>query len=49
MHMDPDESKCARKRRKIILQNKLQKKTTKLTGRTSYAIFFLKYRIEVYG
>jgi len=46
MHMDPYESKSARNRRKIILHNKLHRKATKLTGRTSYAIYFF-WNIEL--
>jgi len=33
--MDPDESESTRNRRKIILQNKFNRKTSKLTGRNS--------------
>jgi len=38
--MDPDESKSARNRRKIILQKKFNKKTSKLTSRNSCAFYF---------
>ena len=48
MHMDPDESKSARDRRKIILHNKLHRKVTKVTVEPHMVfIYFVIYNLSL--